>query len=122
MNWRYCFIIYLLTLVSTSAVASTLTTSSYNVTVSQNCTEGNVTCDDVSYKGVSRKTGKSIELNGTTMHSMCADGVTPCRFLGYEFVNGDITYKVLESGILQVIRGDSEVLLEEKGTWGNNTY
>jgi len=106
-----------LALCSLANAADTLTTASYVVTISRNCAEGNVTCDDVTYHGVSKKTGKAIKLKGTTKHTTCADGVTPCRFLGYEFKNGDITYVVLESGLLQVIKGKSKVLLEEKGEW-----
>ena len=102
---------------SLANAADTLTTENYVVTISQNCEEGNVTCDDVTYHGVSKKTGKAITLKGTTIHTKCADGETPCRFLGYEFKNGDITYVVLESGLLQVIKGKSKILLEEKGEW-----
>jgi len=99
------------------SAASTLTTQNYIVEITQNCAEGHVTCDDVTYHGVSKKTGAAITLKGTTKHSICADGVTPCRFLGYEFKNGDITYLVLESGLLQVVRGEDEVLVEETGEW-----
>lgn len=51
------------------------------------------------------------------MHTLCSDGVTPCRFLGYEFMNGNIAYRVFESGLLQVVRGENEVLVEEQGEW-----
>ena len=109
----------LVTLVTYSqlSAADTLTTTNYVVTISQNCKEGNVTCDNVTYHGVSKKTGRGITLKGTTKHTKCADGVTPCRFLGYEFKSGNITYLVLESGLLQVWRGKSEVLVDEKGEW-----
>ena len=96
---------------------STLTTKNYIVTISRLCPEGSVTCDNVKYVGVSKKSGNIIKLNGTTLHTMCTDGKTPCHFQGYEFKNGNITYRVLERGLLQVIQGESRVLLEEKGTW-----
>lgn len=80
------------------------------------CTEGNVTCDDVSYWGKSRKSGKSIKLQGRTKHSMCADGVTPCAFQGYEFRNRGTYFRVLQGGELLVMQGD-KVLVEEKGEW-----
>ena len=96
--------------------ARTLTTASFEVTIETRCEEGNVTCDDVSYTGVSRKTGKSISLKGSTHHSRCADGVTPCRFLGYVFRNGDINYVVTEEGLLVVSR-KSKVLMQEAGNW-----
>jgi hypothetical protein len=106
-----------LALCSLVNAAETLTTANYVVTISVNCEEGNVTCDDVTYHGVSKKTGKAITLKGTTMHTKCADGETPCRFLGYEFKNGDITYRALVPGLLQVVKGGSKVLLEEEGEW-----
>lgn len=98
------------------ARAGTLTTPSFVVKVTVNCAEGNVTCDDVTYVGTSRKTGKSIKLRGKTMHTLCADGVTPCRFLGYEFRNGKIDYQVTEDGQLTVTQG-KKTLLSEKGEW-----
>ena len=106
-----------LLLYSQFIVADTLSTKNHVVTIHVNCEEGNVTCDKVTYHGVSKKSGKSITLEGTTKHTICADGVTPCRFIGYEFKNGNITYLVLESGLLQVVKGESDVLLEEKGEW-----
>lgn len=50
------------------------------------------------------------------MHSLCADGVTPCRFLGYEFRNGVFRYLVFESGGVRVVRGN-KVLVDEPGEW-----
>ena len=109
-------IVSVLFLLSSAAYAGTLTTKSYIVTITQQCPEGHVTCDKAKYHGVSKKSGSSIELDGTTLHTKCKDG-SPCRFLGYEFENSNITYRVLESGLLQVIKNKNEVLLEEKGTW-----
>lgn len=103
--------------VSEAKALGTLTTENYVVTISQNCEEGNVTCENVTYHGVSKKTGKAITLKGTTSHSMCPDGKTPCRFMGYEFKNGNIKYVVLEAGLLQVIKGNNTLLLEEEGQW-----
>jgi len=98
------------------ARASTLTTPSFIIEITVNCAEGNVTCDNVGYVGTSKKNGKRIKLRGKTMHTLCADGVTPCRFLGYEFHNGNTQYRVLDGGELTVTLG-KKVLLEEKGEW-----
>src|SRR5688572_17562979 len=117
MKGRVILLLFVLAYFSQPGIASTLTTANYVITISQNCEEGNVTCDDVTYHGVSKKTGKEITLKGTTKHTTCADGVSPCRFVGYEFKNGDVTYLVLESGLLQVIKGKDKVLLEEEGEW-----
>lgn len=93
-----------------------LKTPSFLVTIDVRCAEGNVTCDDVIYTGTSRKTGKSIKVKGHTMHSMCADGITPCQFQGYTFNNAKINYTVLEDGQLTVMNGD-KILVNEKGVW-----
>ncbi len=98
------------------SVAGTLNTPSFVVHIKSNCEEGNVTCNNVTYTGTSKKTGKGITLRGKTLHSMCADGVTPCRFLGYEFKSGAITYRVYENGQLIVTQRE-KVLVKETGEW-----
>ena len=99
-----------------SAPASTLTTPSYKIAVEVRCPEYNVTCDDVRYVGISRKSGKSITLTGRTVHTIGVDGITPSHFLGYEFKNGSTTYFVGEDGELRVTRG-SKILVQETGVW-----
>lgn len=106
----------LLAVLPAIANAETLVTRNYTVTVEVNCEEGNVTCDDVTYRGVSNKTGKTIVLKGTTRHTICADGVTPCKFLGYQFKKGNMTYFVSDSGMLRVSSG-KKVLVDEAGEW-----
>jgi len=110
-------------LASSPAVAAddTLVTPSFEAAISINCAEGNVTCDDVTYVGTSRTTGKSIKLHGRTLHSLCADGKTPCAFQGYEFRNGKTHYRVLQSGDLLVTRGNA-VLVQEHGHWRSQEY
>ena len=98
------------------AHADTLTTRSFSIQIQVNCAEGDVVCDDVTYRGKNRRTGQSLVLKGKTMHSLCADGVTPCRFLGYEFKNGAYRYVVYENGGLRVTQGQ-KVLVEETGEW-----
>jgi hypothetical protein len=111
------FALFFPILYSQTSLAETLTTNNYVVTITKNCEEGNVTCDDITYRGISKQTGEAITLKGSTKHTKCSDGMTPCKFIGYEFKNGNITYLVLESGLLQVFQGESEVLLEEQGKW-----
>lgn len=93
-----------------------LVTNSYTVILRSLCEEGEVTCDQVEYQGVSHKTGASITLMGKTIHSLCADKLTPCRFLGYEFKNGNVSYTVTDSGILRVTQGE-KLLLQQQGEW-----
>ena len=101
---------------SLTVKADTLTTASFVVDISRHCEEGNLTCDQVSDVGVSKKSGNRIALKGKSLRAMCADGVTPCRFLGYRFRNGNATYLVLEEGRLQVAVGGKGVL-DESGEW-----
>jgi hypothetical protein len=101
---------------SAADVVRTLTTPSFIVRITVNCSESSVTCDDVKYVGTSKKTGESIRLRGKTKHSMCADRVTPCSFQGYEFWNGETYYRVLDDGRLSVLQ-KNRLLLEERGRW-----
>ena len=101
------------------AFAQQLDTPNYTVSIEQLCPEGEVQCQQVLYKGTSKVSGASIELKGTAWHSLCADAVTPCRFLGYQFKNGRIRYLVHESGLLQVVSSSGKVVLQEQGVWGD---
>lgn len=93
-----------------------LETPSYSVKIEVLCAEGDVSCDRVRYSGRSKKSGKSITLKGKTAHSLCADGVSPCRFLGYRFQHGKLSYFVSDDGLLQVTQG-GKTLVEEIGQW-----
>ena len=90
--------------------------ASFVVLIDQRCPEGYVTCDDVKYVGTSKKTGKSITLIGSTVHSLGADGVTPSQFQGYRFKNGATEYFVSIHGYLEVTKGD-KILVHEEGKW-----
>lgn len=93
-----------------------LETPGFVVRIETACEEGSISCDRVTYRGQSKRTRKALRLTGRTAHTTCADGVTPCRFLGYVFANGDTRYFVSEAGELLVRRGDA-VLVREAGQW-----
>lgn len=44
-----------------------------------------VACNDLTYIGISNICGIYITLKLGTWHSICADGITSSRFLGYIF-------------------------------------
>ena len=94
-----------------------LDTPGFKVTIESGCGEGEVACDDYTYTGTSKRSGNSITLQGSSWHTVCADGVTPCRFIGYRFRNGNVVYRVYESGLLEVIEGEDRVLVRQQGTW-----
>lgn len=93
-----------------------LLTPGFRVVVKRRCPEGMVVCDRVSYLGVDRQSGASLRLMGKTRHVTCADGVTPCRFLGYEFRHGAYLYMVSDDGRLEVSRSGT-ILRSEQGEW-----
>jgi len=103
------------------AAALTLTTPSYLITITVNCEEGVIGCDDVSYVGVNRKNKKSIYLKGRERMHYCpgdegdGPGKTPCHHEGYEFHNGKTKYFIGDDGSLEVSQG-AKILLQEKGT------
>jgi len=101
---------------SSWAMAQTLDTPHFTITITCQTEEYEVGCSSVSYDGISKKTGEEMQLQGKQIMQMCADGVTPCHSLGYEFMNGNIRYFVSESGQLMVNQGD-KVILNEAGTW-----
>lgn len=98
------------------SAAQILDTPNYSIQIEVGCPEGEVTCDKVFYRGESKRTKRSISLLGRTAHSMCADGVTPCRFLGYVFRNDAFTYFVNDGGELVVLDGET-VVVREQGVW-----
>jgi hypothetical protein len=100
----------------------TLETERFVVEITPRCSEGEVTCQRVNYRGVSKKSGAELSLRGETMHTRCADGVSPCRFLGYRFRSGKTRYLVWDdgdgvNGTLEVQAPNGKAVLTERGTW-----
>ncbi|MEC4818244.1 MAG: hypothetical protein SAK29_33975 [Scytonema sp. PMC 1069.18] len=103
-----------ITLWTQTANAETLKTKNFYVKITRNCSEGYVTCNNVKYFGKSLKTGESISLTGKTIHTTGADGVTPGRFLGYEFRNKNYLYQVTADGALLIYQ-NKKLILKEQG-------
>ena len=93
-----------------------LDTFRYRVTITIPCPETELTCNRVGYRALDKRSGGSMTLTGHTEHEMCADGHTPCRFLGYAFARKSFRYFVSEGGELIVHKGQKEVL-RELGHW-----
>ena len=106
----------ILLFLSAQASAMKLITENYEITIDSKCREGEVVCDNYFYTGVSKKTGKSIHLKGSSWHTKLADG-TPNRFLGYKFESGNIVYYVSQDGTLEVVQNRDKVLVSERGKW-----
>ena len=97
-----------------SSAHEVLVTPNYTVTII-GCKDGEVSCEDAKYIGVSRKTGNVMSLKGRTVHST-APGGTLKQFLGYEFPNSNTVYSVDTSGNLLVKQG-RKIVVDEKGKW-----
>lgn len=100
---------------SSAASAETIKTKDFQIKITVNCAEGNLTCNNVTYVGRNIKTGKSIRLTGKKVTSG-----KNYNFVGYEFRNGEYTYFVTTSNVrLQVYKG-KKLILEQQGTLINN--
>ena len=123
--WVICAV--LMIVVCPVAVAETLVLPTMKILVVPQCEEGEVSCQTVRFsvvenvekaeKGEKVESGKSREYTGGALHTACADGVTPCHFLGYEFETADAQYRLLESGYLIVRSLDGKSLYTEQGRW-----
>lgn len=98
------------------AQGQVLITPNFRIEIERLCPEGVVVCDHIRYIGTDRTTGSSIELMGRSYHTTAADGVTPSRFLGYIFENGEYKYFISTEGQLRILQGET-VILEETGKW-----
>lgn len=96
-----------------SSGGRTLVTKNYIVTVYHNCPEGCVGCDRLIYYGVSKKTGRTLVLRGSTRVSNGGLG----HFQGYRFESGDTTCMIYAEGVLGIYQGDTRVLAHEDGVW-----
>ena len=71
-------------------------TPTYEMTIEVSCVEGMISCDNVHMILTDKKTKESVSVIGSTLHTICADGVTPCRFLGYKFQKDDLKYMIID--------------------------
>ncbi|MFM7905976.1 MAG: hypothetical protein EWV79_01530 [Microcystis aeruginosa Ma_MB_S_20031200_S102D] len=113
---RTLFLLFICLFWGKTTLAETLQTRNFIVKITRNCPEGEVVCNNVSYTGTSLRTAESIKLTGRTVYRLCSDRVTPCQFLGYEFINRNYRYFVTESGIIRIYK-NGKLLLEESGSW-----
>jgi len=70
-------------------------TPTYEMSIEVSCVEGMISCDNVHMILNNKKTKESVSVIGSTLHTICADGATPCRFLGYKFQKDDLKYMII---------------------------
>lgn len=93
--------------------STTFETDTYSIEITL-CEEGNVTCKDLVYVATDKESGEVTTIKkGTTLSTMCADGVTPCRFIGYEFNKNDLRYVVYPESKLTIENEQGEIITEE---------
>ena len=107
----------MLAMFSSVAFGETLTTDNFTIQIERGCEEGVVTCNKIkfTYSPVGFK--KKQVVMGKTVHTKCADGITPCAFQGYEFRADGAIYFIYNSGVLEVTDPDGNQLLVEQGKW-----
>ncbi len=94
-----------------------LSTKNYDIILTGKCELGLFFCDDVIYRGISKKNKSEITLNGKVLMKLDEKAYIDMP-VGYVFKNGDIEYRVMNSGLLTAIDNkQNKVLLEEEGQW-----
>lgn len=102
---------------SFSLSAEKLVTPSYEIEVAWNCGEGYVSCENIEFKVTNLISLKVETFIGRSNHSICADGVTPCKFQGYEFNSGELRFSLFNRGLLEITKSPTESILNEEGKW-----
>ena len=84
----------------------------YEFSIERRCQEGWVSCDNVLLESRNKKTGENLRIIGSTHHSTCADGISPCRFIGYIFKKDDLKIVIDDQNIV-LIRNGTQILREQ---------
>ena len=111
------YLVLAIAIVSSVVSAETLTTDNFIIKIERGCEEGEVTCDTMKFIFSPVGIDKKQTVVGKTVHTRCADGITPCAFQGYEFLAGGAKYFVNNSGVLEVTDSEGNQLLVEQGKW-----
>ncbi len=111
------YLVLALVIISSVVSAETLITENFIIQIERECEEGIVTCDTIRFIYSPVGFDQKQTVIGKTVHTMCADGVTPCAFQGYEFLADGAKYLIHNSGVLEVIDSEGNQLLVEQGKW-----
>jgi len=112
-------LVFATAIMSSAVSAETLTTDNFIIQIERGCEEGEVTCDTVRFIYSPVGIEKKQIVVGKTVHTKCADGITPCAFQGFEFLADGAKYFIHNSGVLEVTDSEGNQLLVEQGTWQN---
>lgn len=81
-----------------------INTDKFNIRIEDNCEEGNVSCEDISYSAIRLSDGSRIDLKGGTKNRPKS-----YSFYGYEFKNNSYTY------VLYTAQAMPELVIFHKG-------
>ena len=99
------------------SLAEKLITESYEITIVSSCAEGNVTCESMGFQLKDIKYNKISIHTGNTVHSLCKDRVTPCRFQGHRFATKSKIYFIGTDNKLEVTNRINSAIAIESGQW-----
>lgn len=111
------YLVFAIVIMSSAVSAETLTADNFIIQIERGCREGEVTCDTMRfiYSPVGIENKQTVI--GRTVHTKCADGITPCAFQGYEFLADGAKYFIHNSGVLEVTDSEGNQLMVEQGKW-----
>lgn len=114
--------LYFLVFSTLSYANSNLTlfeTNSFLIKLQNNCEEGEVACNNISYSGVRKSDGAKINLKGKTLNRNCE--TSTCDAYGYEFTNGKYVYTIYWRGTPSLtITLNDKVILSEDGVFSSD--
>ena len=98
--------------VITAEAKDIYSSKTYRFSIERRCQEGWVSCNNVQLEIYNKKTGENLRILGSTHHSTCADGISPCRFIGYIFKKDDLKI-VIDYQNIVLIRNGTQILREQ---------
>lgn len=106
--------LYVISFSSQASYEAIFESKSFVVNIKNNCEEGEMVCNKIICKSISKKNGSSISLKGKTINKNCT--VSSCDMLGYEFKNGIYSYILYFSGKFLILKNNI-VIFSEQGQW-----
>jgi len=114
-NMKYLAFVFVV--FSSVVFGETLITDNFTIQIEHGCKEGEVTCEKIKFTYSPAGIEQKKIVMGKSLHTKCADGITPCAFQGYEFLADGAKYVIYKSGVLEVIDNENNQLLVEQGKW-----
>lgn len=98
----------LLLSVFTGPIYAAFSTSKFILFVSERCAVESTFCKEVDFVLVQKNDCSVLRPKGMAVIRNCADGVTPCQHMGYEFRVGSVRWRLNESDYVWASDGKKE--------------